>query len=133
VNVAIRFIARIYALLVRLYPRSFRAEFEEEMRTVFGDAATEAASRGRTSLLGLCLRELRDWPKALLSEHWHHVKTRYRGATMRLGIALKEPVTGGAWYAVPPWRLAAGVAMVLIPAAVIAIGGLLALVRRLPD
>jgi hypothetical protein len=180
VNVVIRLIARIYALLVRLYPRSFRAEFEEEMRTVFGDAATEAASRGRTSLLGLCLRELCDWPKALLSEHWHHVKTRYRGATTRqaskgdrptnhtvegrtvmpetreyanwsiasrrqalvaalppllygLGIAMKEPVTGGAWYAVPPWRLAAGVAMVLIPAAVIAIGGLFALVRRLPD
>ena len=33
----------------------------------------------------------------------------------------------------PPWRLIAGVAVGLAPAAVIAIGGLIALVRRLPD
>lgn len=50
-----------------------------------------------------------------------------------LGIAVASLLRGGPWYAMPAWRLILGVAVGLIPAAVIAGGGLVALVRRLPD
>lgn len=35
-TIVIQLITRLYAILVRLYPRSFRAEFEEEMQVVLG-------------------------------------------------------------------------------------------------
>gem|GEM_PF-5276339 len=50
-----------------------------------------------------------------------------------LGIALASLVRGGPWYAVPFWRLILSVVVGFIPAAVIAGGGFVALVRRLPD
>jgi len=50
-----------------------------------------------------------------------------------LGIALSWQVISVPWHTAPPWRLIAGVVVGLAPAAVIAIGGLIALVRRLPD
>jgi hypothetical protein len=66
----ISWITRLFAALLRLYPCAFRAEFEPEMRAVFGAAAVDAARRGRRSLIALCWRELRDLPQALLREHW---------------------------------------------------------------
>jgi hypothetical protein len=39
----VRLILRLYAFLLRLYPRRFRAEFEAEMQRVFTEAAAEAA------------------------------------------------------------------------------------------
>ena len=56
----IQLITRLCATLVRLYPRSFRAEFEEEMQVVFEDAVSDAAKRGGLLLAAACLRELRD-------------------------------------------------------------------------
>lgn len=53
-NAAVLFITYVYAFLVRLYPRDFRADFEEKMRAVFADAATEAAGRGGASLVSVC-------------------------------------------------------------------------------
>ena len=50
-----------------------------------------------------------------------------------LGIALNWQVIGVPWHTAPPWRLVAGVVVGLTPAAVIAIGGLVALAQRLPD
>ena len=65
-----RVLGRIYGVLVRFYPRRFRAEFGAEMRAVFADAVAETAARGWIPLAGLCLRELRDWPGAVLRAHW---------------------------------------------------------------
>lgn len=177
---ASRFITRVYALLVRLYPCSFRVEFEEEMHAVFADAVAEAAEQGGTSLTGVCLRELRDWPKTLLSEYWLSARIWNREATMHkinegnstpgcdmngrgvmpetkrygnwgidsqrqalaaalppllfgLGIALASLVIGGPFHAVPSWRIIVGVIVGLVPVTVLAGGGLIALVRRLPD
>ncbi len=179
-NVAVLLITYVYAFLVRLYPRNFRADFEEEMRTVFADAVAEAAGRGGASLASVCWREVRDWPRVLLSEYWLNVRMCHRGMAVHktdeglgtpscsasrrndvfenerigkwridnprralaaalppllfsLGIALSWQVIGVPWYTAPPWRLIAGVVVGLAPAAVIAIGGLIALVRRLPD
>lgn len=50
-----------------------------------------------------------------------------------LGIAANAVILGGPWYAVPRWRLILSIVAVLTPAAVVAIGGLIALIRRLPD
>jgi hypothetical protein len=59
----------LYRLSLRLYPRSFRDEFDHEMVTVFADAVTEATRRGWVSLLALWLRELRDLPSGLIREY----------------------------------------------------------------
>lgn len=50
-----------------------------------------------------------------------------------LGIALKALIIGAPWYTVPAWRLVAGIAAELLAATVLVVGGLVALVRRLPD
>ena len=41
--ISVRLVALIYAILVRLYPQTFRATFEEKMRIVFKQALVEAS------------------------------------------------------------------------------------------
>ncbi len=53
-----RFLTRVYALLLRLYPRGFRDEFGEEMQATFAEAATEATHRSFIAVTRFCLREL---------------------------------------------------------------------------
>lgn len=60
---------KMYSLLLRMYPESFRREFEEQMRLDFSDLAKDAAQRSRFSLLLFCLRELVDFPISLLQAH----------------------------------------------------------------
>ena len=50
-----------------------------------------------------------------------------------LGIALMWLIIGGPWYTAPSWRLILAVVVGLVPFAVLGGGGLIALVRRLPD
>ncbi len=76
-----RWIVRLYAGLLRLYPGAFRAEFGEEMLAVFADAVREAAACGGMSLAGVCLRELSDWPVNVLLEHRSSALRRAREAT----------------------------------------------------
>lgn len=65
----IRLITRLYATLVRLYPQSFRVEFEDEMRQVFADVVVDVetlhvASLRRGLLLAVvCLREVKGFPR----------------------------------------------------------------------
>ncbi|MFH1486916.1 MAG: hypothetical protein ABIH46_12665, partial [Chloroflexota bacterium] len=159
-NLRLRLVTRIYACLVWTYPRDFRKEFEGEMSTVFHDAASEAGRRGGYALARLCLRELRDWPVSLVREHWARIRcragryampeVRVRGSwsmdsdrealvaalpplLLGLGIALSSLVIRDPWYAVPSWRMGAGIALGVIPVAVLAVGGLIALAKRLPD
>lgn len=56
-----------YSQLLRLYPPHFRAEFADEMSTVFGQALQE--SKNTLSLVGLLAGELHDLPVNLLREH----------------------------------------------------------------
>jgi hypothetical protein len=130
------------------------------------------------ALSGLVLRELRDWLRMVLGEHWasarewrneiamwgqgenriaHDVNWRCvvpdvtsgndwdipnrREAVIAtlppllfgLGIAANAVILGGPWYAVPKWRLILSIVAVLAPAAMVAIGGFIALIRRVPD
>lgn len=68
----------LYAQLLRLYPASFRAGFEDEMRAVFAAALADATTRGRFSLAAVCWRELRDLPESLLRAYWLRLRQRVR-------------------------------------------------------
>jgi hypothetical protein len=61
----LNFVLRLYAILLRLYPRGFCEEFGDEMYAVFSDALAEAAKRGGTALIVVCWREICDLPLAL--------------------------------------------------------------------
>lgn len=60
------FLLAWYVLLLRLYPRRFREQFEEEMAGVFAEAVDAARGGGRFALTRLVLRELRTYPGCLL-------------------------------------------------------------------
>jgi hypothetical protein len=53
-----RLIRWLYAGLLWLYPRRFRAEFAAEMQQVFAQVLADAAPRGPVALLAICGREL---------------------------------------------------------------------------
>ena len=59
----------LYARLLALYPRRYRGEYGDELQTVFGSAAEEAAEDGLASLLRFSLHELHDLPSAALRQH----------------------------------------------------------------
>jgi hypothetical protein len=61
---------RLYALLLHLYPSRFRAEFAEEMGSVFAATAAEAAEYGAAAVGLACWRELRDAPGAIIHACW---------------------------------------------------------------
>jgi hypothetical protein len=81
---SIPLLTRLYALLQRLYPRRFRAEFADEMLAVFAAAVMEAAAHGSAAVALVCWRELRDWPIALSREHWADLKQEERGKHRRV-------------------------------------------------
>jgi len=76
---ATRLATSVYAVLMRLYPQTFRVEFEEEMQAVFAQALVEAAGRGGLSLVGLCLREIGDLAPVLVQEYWSEFRNRRLG------------------------------------------------------
>jgi hypothetical protein len=61
---------RLYALLLRLYPTDFRAEFGEEMTAVFTQALADAQQRGRPALLIWYGREFASLLAMLMREQW---------------------------------------------------------------
>jgi hypothetical protein len=64
-----RILVWIYARLLSLYPRQYRAEYGEELQAVFSLLVNEAAQRGRFSVIRLGWREMRDMPGAAIREH----------------------------------------------------------------
>jgi hypothetical protein len=69
-------LVRLYARLLSLYPRQYRADYGEELQTVFSLAVNEAAQRGRFSIIRLGWRELRDLPGAVIREHGRERRKR---------------------------------------------------------
>ena len=61
---------RVYAALLRLYPHRFRAEFGDEMQSVFANAVNDAAKRGLAAVLMVCAREMWELPRNVVCEHW---------------------------------------------------------------
>jgi type II secretory pathway pseudopilin PulG len=62
-------LARLYAVLLHLYPRAFRDKFAEEMTQVFADDLADTAGSGRWALATLCWREAHALPAAIVCEH----------------------------------------------------------------
>lgn len=70
----------LYAGLLWLYPREFRAEFEAEMMTAFTSMLREERMRGGFGFILACLRELRDIPFSALSLRLSHRRKRQSAA-----------------------------------------------------
>lgn len=84
----------IYQLLLHLYPADFRETFAEEMTAVFTEAIKEVSRTKPSNLLFLCLRELRDFPIALLREHWHNMNKNSIFQIKRQPARLLEILSG---------------------------------------
>jgi hypothetical protein len=67
-------IARIYGILLRLFPRDFKNEFREEMEEVFSASLEEAAKTGTTLVIRACFFELLDLPGNLVIEHLSNLR-----------------------------------------------------------
>jgi hypothetical protein len=82
--------------LLSAYPARFQAEFAEELSAVFAQALAEAGS-DPWALARLGWRELRDWPGAIVREHWQewrrHMQKESSGAWL--------PATGPGPYRGP--------------------------------
>ncbi len=72
-----RTIIRIYALLLKLYPRPFRLEFEEEMQTVFAAQVIDQAEDGKIHLVATCLFELFDLLPNLIYQYWVVIRKEF--------------------------------------------------------
>ncbi|MCX6029878.1 MAG: hypothetical protein NT169_11340 [Chloroflexi bacterium] len=84
--------ADLYGSLIRLYPRPFRQEFEEEMRLVFSMALVTIAREGPGRVAPLVLCELRD---LLLGAAQQHLLGRRDGRHSAEGS--HRFATWGAW------------------------------------
>lgn len=60
---------KMYAALLKLYPKAFREEYGDELQTVFDLSFNEAVAKGRLEAGRLALRELINMPAAILNEY----------------------------------------------------------------
>ncbi len=150
---------RFYAFLTGLYPHAFRREFAHEMQAVFRERLASEMDAGRRGLWRVLWEELRDWPGAVLAEYWFALQGIYGRDFMSLFtedqswkiegrreallaslppvlfgvcIALGALVIWEPWYTIPRWRLLTGFAIMMLPGPVLALGGLIAMFKRLP-
>jgi uncharacterized membrane protein YeaQ/YmgE (transglycosylase-associated protein family) len=68
----------LFTAAIRVYPKTYRAEFEEEMSSVFFDVASEAAKEGFLPLLLVFLMEFRDLPVNIFLAHLKKENTTMR-------------------------------------------------------
>jgi hypothetical protein len=71
---SIQGIAKIYGLLLRLFPRDFQNEFREEMEDVFTATLEEASKTGASLIVRACFFELFDLPGNLVIEHLSNLR-----------------------------------------------------------
>jgi hypothetical protein len=159
-NRMLNYLSHVYAMLTILYPFGFRQEFAHEMQSVFREKLLAQREAGLRSLWRPFWKELRDWPSAVLSEYWFAFQDTFgRGimslisedkswriedrhdamiaslppALMGFGIALGALVVWEPWDTIPSWRLITGFAFMMLPGLIIGVGGLWALMKRIPS
>ncbi len=88
-SILTRIFGWLYIQSLNLYPRKFRANFSEEMQTVFTAHIREAERDGWPRLLMLFGREVRDWPGAVWREHLYVKK----GHNMNQNTSVWQPPT----------------------------------------
>ena len=64
-----RFLHRLYGLLITLYPREYRDEYGEELQSVFDLALDDVMESGGSEVTRVALRELSSLPPAIIYEH----------------------------------------------------------------
>jgi hypothetical protein len=71
----IRSLERLYGFLLRFYPKSYRAEFGEEMKYVFSESLKDAyAENGERGIITLWARTIVDAGKSLVTQHLENQK-----------------------------------------------------------
>jgi hypothetical protein len=74
----------LYGILVKAYPPEFLKEFGAELEGVFGQALDAAAERGLPKIAAVWVRELRDWPLAVIRAHLREMKEADMARPIRL-------------------------------------------------
>lgn len=158
-NQVMEYLSWFYAILTSMYPYGFRKEFAREMQTVFWKKMSAQKEDGQWNLWRVFWKEIRDWPVAILSEYWFAFHATFRRGIMSLitedkswrienqrdaiiaslppmifgiFIALGALVIWEPWYTIPRWRLILGFAVTILPGLFIGLGGVWALIRRIP-
>lgn len=158
-NLVIRRLSYFYAFLTILYPYEFRQDFSNEMQAVFQEKLIASSKDGKRALWRGLWKELRGLPMAILREYWYAFRdTLGRGIMflitedkswriedrrdaiiaclpplmMGFGIALGALVVWEPWHTIPRWRLLTGFAIMMLPGLIIGLGGLWALIKRVP-
>jgi hypothetical protein len=93
---------RVYAALLRLYPHRFRAEFGDEMQSVFAHAVNDAARRGLVALAKVCVHEAWELPASLAREHWSSFREEGKMSTIpdtREAAARQDVRSSDSWPA----------------------------------
>jgi hypothetical protein len=94
---------RVYAVLLRLYPREYRALFGREMLAVFDRAAEESRKRGWASYVGFVLAELIGLLKGVAAE-WSAPPNEVTEAEKRIELDIKRTVHAIAHHDFPKAR-----------------------------
>jgi hypothetical protein len=68
-----------------------------------------------------------------LHSRWQQILSALPLFLFGLGISMISLTRGGPWHSVPTWRLTLSIVIGLLPMIVIATGGIIALIRRIPD
>jgi hypothetical protein len=98
---------RIYAVLLRLYPASFRDRFGDDMRRSFGDDCARARAAGRRSAASFWIRTIAEAVVYGAAERWYpaaeqnHVTARTKGQAMKSGFFHDCRDAFRAWRATP--------------------------------
>jgi hypothetical protein len=158
-NLILGRLLRTYTLLTILYPYGFRQEFSREMQAVFREKLVAKMAAGKWALWRVFWEEVHDWPGAVLTEYWFAFRETFgRGimflntedkswrikdrrdailaslppVMMGFGIALGALVVWEPWYTIPRWRLLTGFAITMLPGLIIGLGGIWAIIKRIP-
>lgn len=92
--IVVPLLIRLHRWSLHLYPAAFRAEFGEEMESVFDATLTEAGQKGPQAIALLCLQELADLPISLSQAYAHS-----------WGTMQPQPVQVPGLHWLPAWAL----------------------------
>jgi len=112
---SIQGIAKIYGMLLRLFPRDFQSEFREEMEDVFTVNLEDAAKTGTTLVVRACFFELFDLPVNLLVEHLSNLRKGNVMKTKSFEVGRFRAVLMAALGMMVGWVLIDWVARYILP------------------
>lgn len=158
-NWVVERLAWFYSRLTLFYPFEFRQEFAHEMQIVFRRKMIAKKEAGMWMMWRTFWQEVCDWPGAVLAEYGSAFQDTLGRGIMSLitedkswrieagrdaviaslpplifgvCIALGALVIWEPWYTIPRWRLLTGFAFTMLPGFIVGLGGLWALIKRVP-